>query len=106
MEGSSVVFLDSVVPYFFFGLELELDEVLDFVLGPRREPLVLAQEFVLAVARGARSLLIEEVGDVHLEDRKDLEESLQADLVFSVLHPRSEERRVGKECRSRWSPYH
>ena len=23
-----------------------------------------------------------------------------------VLHLRSEERRVGKECRSRWSPYH
>ena len=23
-----------------------------------------------------------------------------------VSHPRSEERRVGKECRSRWSPYH
>src|SRR2546429_4482344 len=23
-----------------------------------------------------------------------------------VLVPRSEERRVGKECRSRWSPYH
>src|SRR2546430_4884288 len=22
------------------------------------------------------------------------------------FHPRSEERRVGKECRSRWSPYH
>ena len=26
------------------------------------------------------------------------------DAVVSVL--RSEERRVGKECRSRWSPYH
>ena len=27
---------------------------------------------------------------------------------LSLLHltPRSEERRVGKECRSRWSPYH
>ena len=24
----------------------------------------------------------------------------------SVKHDRSEERRVGKECRSRWSPYH
>src|ERR1035437_4690748 len=24
----------------------------------------------------------------------------------SVLHARSEERRVGKECRSRWSAYH
>ena len=23
-----------------------------------------------------------------------------------TLHMRSEERRVGKECRSRWSPYH
>src|ERR1043165_4907723 len=27
--------------------------------------------------------------------------------MFAVLvHKRSEERRVGKECRSRWSPYH
>src|SRR2546426_1909204 len=25
---------------------------------------------------------------------------------FRVLANRSEERRVGKECRSRWSPYH
>src|SRR3712207_7382163 len=24
----------------------------------------------------------------------------------STCHSRSEERRVGKECRSRWSPYH
>src|ERR1039457_4940025 len=29
------------------------------------------------------------------------------DLLNKVLHlDRSEERRVGKECRSRWSPYH
>src|SRR3989442_15326185 len=26
--------------------------------------------------------------------------------AFSDVHLRSEERRVGKECRSRWSPYH
>src|SRR3712207_6895601 len=26
--------------------------------------------------------------------------------IPSFLLPRSEERRVGKECRSRWSPYH
>ena len=25
---------------------------------------------------------------------------------YDVTYPRSEERRVGKECRSRWSPYH
>ena len=27
-------------------------------------------------------------------------------LLFFLLCQRSEERRVGKECRSRWSPYH
>src|SRR3712207_9364767 len=26
--------------------------------------------------------------------------------VFKFIKSRSEERRVGKECRSRWSPYH
>ena len=28
------------------------------------------------------------------------------DIVRSDCISRSEERRVGKECRSRWSPYH
>ncbi len=28
------------------------------------------------------------------------------DSINDALHTRSEERRVGKECRSRWSPYH
>ena len=27
-------------------------------------------------------------------------------LTFAYPDDRSEERRVGKECRSRWSPYH
>ena len=27
-------------------------------------------------------------------------------LLDTALRARSEERRVGKECRSRWSPYH
>ena len=30
----------------------------------------------------------------------------QANGAYLVKHRRSEERRVGKECRSRWSPYH
>ena len=29
-----------------------------------------------------------------------------APAYVSALRSRSEERRVGKECRSRWSPYH
>src|SRR2546422_10746967 len=30
----------------------------------------------------------------------------QVSTIYSTLNQRSEERRVGKECRSRWSPYH
>ena len=33
-----------------------------------------------------------------------LREKQKAKFIYGVL--RSEERRVGKECRSRWSPYH
>ena len=46
------------------------------------------------------------------EARKDDRSEFQRDydrLIFSAPFrraERSEERRVGKECRSRWSPYH
>ena len=36
----------------------------------------------------------------------DIIESLRSTGIRSVYSKRSEERRVGKECRSRWSPYH
>ena len=43
---------------------------------------------------------------LHANARKELlvMVGLSARAVFQVQ--RSEERRVGKECRSRWSPYH
>ena len=42
---------------------------------------------------------------------RQLMEKLQKEITSGILKPgdrllRSEERRVGKECRSRWSPYH
>ena len=39
--------------------------------------------------------------DRYLHAREAIDELLRLGVV-----PRSEERRVGKECRSRWSPYH
>src|SRR2546430_17689682 len=33
-------------------------------------------------------------------------DDITADAVAKAFGVRSEERRVGKECRSRWSPYH
>src|SRR3712207_7693608 len=41
--------------------------------------------------------------DVGLEEDAAGARLLRVDLL---AEPRSEERRVGKECRSRWSPYH
>ena len=38
------------------------------------------------------------------ENIEILEEKLEC--VGELAEERSEERRVGKECRSRWSPYH
>ena len=32
--------------------------------------------------------------------------SAMVNSVVAFINARSEERRVGKECRSRWSPYH
>src|SRR5439155_17341096 len=40
------------------------------------------------------------------EGKADFEKIGAARQPFEMLRPRSEERRVGKECRSRWSPYH
>ena len=39
-------------------------------------------------------------------DYVDMLNELDTSGVEPMSHVRSEERRVGKECRSRWSPYH
>ena len=52
--------------------------------------------------RGAR--LIETIFDTDNFFMQICEKIL--DLATVNLRSRSEERRVGKECRSRWSPYH
>ncbi len=38
------------------------------------------------------------------QEYKDYKESDPVKII--IKNDRSEERRVGKECRSRWSPYH
>ena len=50
-------------------------------------------------------------GDVPPEAQTGLKDTLKAQGYFMACSckpetSRSEERRVGKECRSRWSPYH
>ena len=63
---------------------------------------------VLGVAAGVTALV------VALAVTNGFRNTLQRNLLVAMAHinvvprtpGRSEERRVGKECRSRWSPYH
>ena len=49
-----------------------------------------------------------EIGDIFVLNKSDREgaDRLEQQLNAMLSLVRSEERRVGKECRSRWSPYH
>ena len=50
----------------------------------------------------AKKKAVDEKDDKALSERAKV-----LDLAMKQIHRRrSEERRVGKECRSRWSPYH
>src|SRR3712207_9576138 len=50
------------------------------------------------------------LSDIPTPPRNPITDAKNACMLYnamiSPLVPRSEERRVGKECRSRWSPYH
>ena len=60
-------------------------------------------------ADGATTIAWEQTGDAKYPNAMKIDNSGAAKNIsirFSVGSVRSEERRVGKECRSRWSPYH
>ena len=60
----------------------------------------LSDEELVALDR----LMAEPTGTDGLADR--LADRAEANTMATPESTRSEERRVGKECRSRWSPYH
>ena len=74
-----------------------------FTMSKLEDPAItVKQAMVVTTFPGASAWQVElEVTDV-------LEKSIRHYLneCFFGLIDRSEERRVGKECRSRWSPYH
>src|SRR5258706_9247432 len=56
-----------------------------------------------------RDARLDSAGDLVLledQDRRRFNHAQIAEALPLVDEARSEERRVGKECRSRWSPYH
>src|ERR1019366_5613176 len=89
--------------------------------GPFREVSIeelrclVDRAFVVGICRGKKLRQIRltvppDVASRELcETRRRLRDALHSDASQTTarsLDSRSEERRVGKECRSRWSPYH
>ena len=68
-----------------------MDRVL--IIDDDRELCALVQRALVAAGVDADCCHSGQSGLLHMEDR-------------DYQDDRSEERRVGKECRSRWSPYH
>src|SRR5256885_15214507 len=72
-----------------------------------REHLFFLHMGVLGDQRAELAHLLEPVGGVGADLVQFIDAGLDvAVLAFEGVGVRSEERRVGKECRSRWSPYH
>ena len=72
--------------------------------------LLLQQQPVATDLRNISSALkmisdMERIGD-QAQDIANMAEFVKVQEIAHKIHIRSEERRVGKECRSRWSPYH
>src|SRR5258708_11041123 len=74
---------------------------------PARMQLPLHQGLTGAAAGERRVLRINDVADDPRYIRCESGVETRSELVVPLfLQDRSEERRVGEECRSRWSPYH
>src|SRR3989454_11496955 len=60
------------------------------------------------VARAVDTQFVNSRSPTKTESEREFQQSFvqMSSAIITSLQVRSEERRVGKECRSRWSPYH
>ena len=85
-------------------IEVKLDNGVEYVLESVDGKLYLVRgEQQLLVAEDTAKRIMENLSKVYVQN-KIADQSIPS--IGMRLLCRSEERRVGKECRSRWSPYH
>src|SRR2546426_8235315 len=85
----------------------ERTEALLVLSGKRSEEPYSGEDQDLLVAIAASLAILLEKPPAEVAPRRDVfEECPQCGTCYDSGITRSEERRVGKECRSRWSPYH
>ena len=61
---------------------------------------------IMDVTNAEQAKIAEDAGACAVMALERIPADIRKDGGISRMSDRSEERRVGKECRSRWSPYH
>ena len=79
-----------------YGIELTKDDYYKTYLGFND-----ADCYKLLIEKGLLKMDEQQINTLMIQKKKIFEQLAKAEGKM-----RSEERRVGKECRSRWSPYH
>src|SRR2546430_16712590 len=86
---------------------LWLARVLGVMLSPPPKPRLPDKKVIIGSAQRERATKL--FKKMSVKDRKRYDtvmKNTRSDDERDYVTKRSEERRVGKECRSRWSPYH
>src|SRR5438094_6502045 len=92
----------SYVLFFFFKQKTAYE----IGLGIPAEPLFRSSLGLAKMGKVMRHTLGASLNIRHNLSSSKGPKPLQLKLLTTYIPKRSEERRVGKECRSRWSPYH
>ena len=103
LASSHITDRQNAVEAFCCALQQEDVVALDFVGGPGcgKSSLIAATMQHLAPSLRIGLIVADSEGHGSLERLASMSEQF-----INLSAGRSEERRVGKECRSRWSPYH
>src|SRR5258708_18482536 len=96
---SALFFCDAEYLVFFFFFQAEDGIRDDLVTGVQ----TCALPILTAIPRRISSA---SASDCCVQTSRKATPFSRSQAISTNSHLRSEERRVGKECRSRWSPYH
>src|SRR5690554_4217639 len=88
-------------PLYSTQIEFDSHLILDSIIHSQADSITFRYPLSCVNKNGIKTI------QIRVDDTKQLQAVAHKKIyIQSITPPRSEERRVGKECRYRWSPYH